>query len=461
MEALAEAHGRNVNREIRTPDTVNMKTRPTLPGLLRALRHRNYRLFFMGQSISLVGTWMSRIATAWLVWRLTQSPAMLGLIGFAGQLPTLLFASVAGVWVDRLNRHRLLVTTQILAMVQSFALAALVLSDTVAVWEIFALQMFQGLINAFDMPTRQSLLIDLIEDRTDLSNAVALNSMMVNATRLIGPSVAGVLIAWVGEGWCFFADGVSYLAVIGTLLAMQVAWRPAIRSGKRVLHDLHDGLRYAFEFTPIRAILMLLALLGLAGIPYRILMPMIASETLHGDAHTLGFLMGAMGVGALIGALYLASRTSVLGLGRLIPFAAATFGSGLIGVGLSRWYPLSLLLMVATGFGFMLHLAASNTLIQTLVREEMRGRVMALYTMAFMGMATFGSLLAGAVAVYLGAPRTLMAGGFVCILGAIVFRYKLPQLREQARPVYVAKGILPAVSETVREATALREKVEQ
>ena len=454
-------HGPNANPGIRRPDTVDMKIRPTLPGLLRALRHRNYRLFFLGQSISLVGTWMSRIATAWLVWRLTHSPAMLGLIGFAGQLPTLLFASVAGVWVDRLNRHRLLVATQILAMLQSFALAALVLTDAVEVWEIFALQMFQGLINAFDMPTRQSLLIDLIEDKTDLSNAVALNSSMVNATRLIGPSVAGVLIAWVGEGWCFLADGVSYLAVIGTLLAMQVSLRPGIRTGKRVLHDLRDGLRYAFEFTPIRAILMLLALLGLAGIPYRVLMPMIASQTLHGDAHTLGFLMGAMGVGALFGALYLASRTSVLGLGRLIPYAATTFGIGLIGVGLSRWYPLSLLLMVVTGFGFMVHLAASNTLIQTLVREEMRGRVMALYTMAFMGMATFGSLLAGAVAVYMGAPRTLMAGGFVCILGAVVFHYKLPALREQARPVYHAKGILPEVTETVGEATTLREKVEQ
>lgn len=440
---------------------MNMNKRPTLPGLLRALRHRNYRLFFMGQSISLIGTWMSRLATAWLVWRLTHSAVMLGLIGFAGQLPTFLFASVAGVWVDRLNRHRLLVATQILAMLQSFALAALVLSDSILVWEIFALQMFQGVINAFDMPTRQSLLIDLIEDKADLSNAVALNSSMVNATRLIGPSVAGLLIAWVGEGWCFFADGVSYLAVIGSLLAMRVVLRPGFRSGKRVLHDLHDGLRYAFEFTPIRAILMLLALLGLTGIPYRVLMPMIASQTLHGDAHTLGFLMGAMGVGALIGALYLASRTSVLGLGRLIPYAAATFGGGLIGVGLSHWYVLSLLIMVATGFGFMVHLAASNTLIQTLVREEMRGRVMALYTMAFMGMATFGSLLAGAIAAYAGAPLTLMGGGLLCIVGAVIFRYKLPQLREQARPVYLAKGILPEVTETVREATTLREEVEQ
>jgi MFS family permease len=432
-----------------------------LPPILRALRHRNYRLFFAGQSISLVGIWMTRLATAWLVWRLTHSATMLGLLGFASQVPTFVFAPLAGVWVDRLDRHRLLVATQVLAMLQSFALAALVFSGAILVWEIFLLQLFQGLINAFEMPTRQSLLVDLIEDRADLSNAVALNSTMVNGARLVGPSVAGLIIATAGEGWCFLADGVSYLAVIASLLLMRIAVGPRTAERKQLLHELHDGLRYAFGFAPIRAILLLLAMLGLVGIPYRVLMPIIASQVLHGGAHTLGFLMGAMGVGALIGALYLASRTAVPGLGRLLPFAAATFGASLIGVGLSRSLLLSLLFMVTAGIGFMLHLAASNTLLQTLVREDMRGRVMALYTMAFMGMATFGSLLAGAVAVYLGAPRTLMAGGFVCILGAIAFRYKLPQLREQARPVYVAKGILPAVSETVREATALREKVEQ
>ena len=311
------------------------------------------------------------------------------------------------------------------------------------------------------MPTRQSLLIDMIDDRADLSNAVALNSSMVNAARLIGPSIAGLLIAWVGEGWCFFADGVSYLAVIATLLVMQIALRPRVGNQKRVLHDLYDGLRYAFEFTPIRAILLLLAVLGLAGIPYRVLMPVIASQTLHGNAHTLGFLMGAMGIGALIGALYLAARTSVLGLGRLIPIATIIFGASLIGVGLSHWYLLSLLIMVTTGFGFMVHLAASNTLIQTLVREEMRGRVMALYTTAFLGMATFGSLLAGAIAGVIGAPQTLIGGGLVCILGALIFGSKLPILRAAARPVYVEKGILPVVTESLREATAMEEKVEQ
>jgi MFS family permease len=429
--------------------------------MLRALRHRNYRLFFSGQSLSLVGTWMNRLATSWLVWRLTHSVEMLGLLGFAGQIPTFLFAPVAGVWVDRLNRHRLLVATQALSMLLSFVLAALMFSGAILIWEIFVLQMLQGVINAFDMPTRQSLVIDLIEDRADLSNAVAMNSLMVNGSRLIGPSIAGLLIAWVGEGWCFFADGVSYLAVIGSLLMIRISLRPRNGKQKKVLHEMYDGFRYAFEFTPIRAILLLLALLGLVGIPYRVLMPVIASQSLHGNANTLGFLMGAMGIGALIGSLYLATRSSVLGLGRLIPIATTIFGASLIGVGLSHWYWLSLLIMVATGIGFMVHLAASNTLIQTLVREEMRGRVMALYTTAFLGMATFGSLLAGAVAGLIGAPKTLMVAGMICILGALVFVYKLPKLRVVVHPIYVEKGILPVVTESLRDATAIEEKVGQ
>jgi MFS family permease len=404
---------------------------------------------------------MTNLASTWLLWRLTESAQMLGLLGFAAQVPTFLFASIAGVWVDRLNRHRLLIATQTLAMVQAFTLAVLTLSGAIEVWEIFALQLTLGVINAFDMPARQALLVDLIEDRGDLSNAVALNSSMVNAARLIGPSVAGVLIAWVGEGWCFFVDGVSYLAVITSLVLMQVASRPRPAQRKRVLHDLRDGFHYAYHFKPIRSILLLLALVGLAGMPYRVLMPVIAGRTLGGGAHTLGFLMAAMGAGALVGALYLASRRSVLGLGRLIPFAAGTFGIALAGVGLSRSLPLSLLMMVIMGLGFMLHLAASNTLIQTLVREEMRGRVMALYLMAFMGMATFGSLLSGGVAGLIGTPLTLVGGGVLCLLGAMLFGYKLPGLREHVRPIYIEKGILPGVAETVRDATVLREEVER
>jgi MFS family permease len=428
------------------------------PHLLRALRHRNYRLFFGGQSLSLVGTWITRVAVSWLTWRLTHSAVMLGIVGFSGQIPTFLFGSFAGVWVDRLDRHRVLVATQVLAMLQSFALAALAIPGVIQVWHILALQAFQGMINAFDTPARQSFLIDMIEDRADLSNAIALNSSMFNGARLVGPSVAGILIVWVGEGWCFFLDGVTYFAIVGSLLAMRVARRPRPTVRKKVLQDLSDGFRYAFGFPPIRAVLLLLATGSLAGMPYTVLLPVIAARTLHGGSHTLGFLMGATGIGALGGALLLASRDTVVGLGRWIPRATATFGAGLMAVSLSRWLPLSLLMMAIAGFGFMVQMASSNTIIQTLVREEMRGRVMAFYAMSFMGMAPFGSLAAGAVAGRVGAPWTIFGGGCICVLAAGFFHHQLPRLREMVRPIYVEKGILPAVAEGIGTATALGEE---
>ncbi len=413
------------------------------PTILRALRHRNYRLFFSGQSLSLVGTWITRLATSWLVWRLTGSAAMLGLVGFLGQVPTFLLGAFAGVWVDRLDRYRVLLTTQVLAMVQSFALAALALTGVIQVWHILVLQALQGCINAFDTPARQSFFIDMIEDKADLSNAIALNSSMVNGARLVGPSIAGLVIAWAGEGWCFLADGVSYLAVIASLLAMRVTRRPRVATGKNVLQDLADGLRYAFGFAPIRATLLLMALVSMVGMPYTVLLPVIAERTLHGGPHTLGFLMGATGMGALLGALHLASRTSVVGLGRLIPRASVAFGAGLVAFGFSRWLPLSLLLMVCIGAGFMTQMAASNTVIQTLVREEMRGRVMALYAISFMGMTPFGSLLAGAIASTVGAPATVAGGGVICIVGALAFWRMLPGLREMVIPIHVESGIEP------------------
>jgi MFS family permease len=424
--------------------------------MLRALRHRNYRLFFSGQSVSLVGTWITRVATGWLVWRLTHSAAMLGTVGFVGQIPTFLLASFAGVWVDRMDRYRVLVATQVLACAQSLALATLALTGVIQVWHILALQALQGCINAFDTPARQSLLIDLIEDKADLSNAIALNSSMVNAARLVGPSIAGLLVAWVGEGWCFLLDGVSYFAVIASLLAMHVVRRVPSATRKKVLHDLADGFHHAFGFAPIRAVLLLLALVSLAGMPYTVLLPMVAERTLGGGPHTLGFLMGASGVGAL----RLASRTSVLGLGRLIPRAAALFGLSLSAFGLSRWLVPSLALMAVAGFGFMLQMASSNTVIQTLVRDEMRGRVMALYTMAFMGVMPFGSLLGGAVAARVGASWTIFGGGLVCVAGALGFHRRLPVLRELARPVYVERGILPEVASGLGNTTALREETQ-
>lgn len=429
--------------------------------MLRALGHRNYRLFFTGQGLSLIGTWITRIATSWLVWRLTHSAAMLGVVGFAGQVPTFLLAPFAGVWVDRLDRYRVLVVTQILAMLQSFALAALALTGVIRVWHVLALGAFQGLINAFDTPARQAFVIEMVEDPADLSNAIALNSSMVNAARLVGPSIAGVVIAAVGEGWCFFADGVSYLAVIGSLLAMRVAPRLRPARARRMLHELAEGVHYAFGFAPIRAVLLLLALVSLMGMPYTVLMPIIAARTLHGGANTLGWLMSATGVGALCGAVYLAGRRSVLGLGRVIVIATSTFGVGLIAFGLSRALWLSLALMVLAGAGFMIQMASSNTVIQTIVREEMRGRVMAFYTMAFMGTAPFGSLLAGALASRIGAPATIAVGGGACLLGAFAFARKLPALRREVRPIYVERGLLPEVAAGVGSATALQHEAER
>ena len=428
------------------------------PSTFRALRSRNYRLFFGGQGVSLVGTWITRVATGWLVYRLTGSAAMLGVVGFAGQVPTFLLAPFAGVWVDRLDRYRVLVVTQVVSMLQSFALAALALSGRIDIAHVIALSAVQGIVNAFDTPARQAFLVEMVDDREDLPNAIALNSSMFNGARLVGPSVAGVVMAAVGEARCFLADGVSYLAVIASLLAMRVARRPRPATDKRVLQELAEGFRYAFGFAPIRALLLLLALVSLTGMPYTVLMPVIATRTLHGGPHTLGFLMGASGVGALAGALYLASRRSVLGLGRIIPLAAALFGAGLVAFGLSRSLALSLVLMLATGSGFMVQMASSNTVIQTIVREDMRGRVMAFYTMAFMGTAPFGSLLAGVLAESVGAPRTLVAGGVACIVGAALFARTLPRLRALVRPIYVERGILPEIASGLSSAATLRDE---
>ncbi len=425
--------------------------------MVRALAHRNYRLFFAGQGTSLVGTWITRVATSWLVYRLTGSAAALGIVGFAGQIPTFLLAPFAGVWVDRWSRHRVLVASQVLSMLQSFALAWLALAGKITVTQIIVLSALQGIINAFDTPARQAFVVDMVEDRADLANAIALNSSMVNGARLVGPSVAGVLIAAASEGWCFLLDGVSYLAVIASLLMMRLARAAPRGPAKHVLLELRDGFRYAFGFVPIRSVLLLLALVSLMGMPYTVLMPLMAAGVLQGGPHTLGFLMGATGVGALGGALYLASRRSVVGLGRVIPAAAALFGAGLVAFSLSRSIALSLVLMVVTGSGFMVQMASSNTIIQTILREDMRGRVMAFYTMAFIGTAPFGSLLAGVVAARFGAPHTILLGGCACILGGVVFSRQLPRLRELVRPIYVERGIVSEIATGLSDAATLSE----
>ncbi len=409
----------------------------------RALRHRNFRLFFGGQSISLIGTWMTRVATSWLVYRLTKSSLLLGTVSFAGQIPTFLLAPMAGVIVDRIDRRKVLVWTQALAMLQSLALAWLTLAHRINITEVLVLSSMQGIINAFDMPGRQSFMVKMVEDRADLSNAIAINSSMVNVARLIGPSLAGILIAATNEGWCFLADGISYIAVIASLLMMRVASATEPGSRTSMLAQLREGWNYVAGFAPIRTILLLFALLSLMGWPFMVLMPIFAAQVLHGGPHTLGFLMGAVGVGSLISALSLVVRRSVRGLGKMIPIAATAFGAGLICFGLSTNLWLSMALLLLTGFGMMQGLTASNTIIQTLVDEKMRGRVMSYYTMAFVGMAPFGSLLAGALAHLIGAPRTVIVSGVACILGGLWFWTRLPHLRKDMRPIYERMGIIP------------------
>jgi MFS family permease len=428
---------------------------------LRALRHRNYRLYFGGQGISLIGTWMTRVATSWLVYRLTDSALLLGIVGFAGQLPTFIFAPFAGVWVDRLNRHRVLVVTQTLAMVQSLTLAVLTFAKAITVWQIIALGAFQGLINAFDMPTRQAFVVQMVEEKQDLGNAIALNSSMVNLARLIGPSLAGIIIAAVGEGYCFLIDGISYIAVIVSLVAMRALPLQLFSNRAGVFSELKEGWEYVAHFAPARSILLLLALVSLLGMPYTVLMPIFAAQVLSGGAHTLGFLMAASGFGALTGAVILAARKSVRGLGRMIPIATIIFGAALMGFSQSRMLWLSLILLFASGFGMMTQMASSNTILQTIVPDERRGRVMSYYTMAFVGMAPFGSLFAGSLASRIGAPITVLICGGLCAAGAVWFATRLKGLRKLIRPIYVKLGIVQEVARGIQAASSLRTPPEE
>jgi len=428
--------------------------RTALRSMGRALAHRNYRLFFVGQGISLVGTWMTRLATWWLVYGLFRDDQKLaafwlGVVGFSGQVPAFFLAPFAGVLVDRWNRHRVLVVTQVLSLIQSALLAVVAFrgeSGLLVVWEIVGLSLTQGAINAFDMPARQAFLVEMIQGKEDLPNAIALNSSLVNGARLVGPAVAGAVIAVWGEAWCFVADAVSYVAVVAALLAMRVTPRERVAHGSLWVR-LREGFVYSFGFAPIRALLLLLALASLMGMPYSVLLPLFAGDVLGGDAHTLGWLTSATGVGALAGALFLASRRTVLGLGRVIVLAASLFGLGLIGFGVSRSLWLSLPLLGVVGFGMMVQMAASNTILQTITDEDKRGRVMSFYGMAFLGVTPFGSLLAGVLAGRLGAPWTVTLGGAACLAGALLFALYLPYLRTLVRPIYARLGILPEVAE--------------
>ncbi len=410
---------------------------------LRALRHKNYRLFFAGQAISLIGTWMTRIATAWLVYRLTHSAVMLGVVSFAGQIPTFLVAPFAGVLADRWNLRRTILITQILAMIQSLLLAVLTLGHWITLPQIIWLSIFQGMINGFDMPARQSFLNEIVKDPADLGNAIALNSSIVNGARLVGPSLAGIVIAVSGEGMCFLIDGISYIAAVFALLAMNVLPKVRHAHSAKMLHSLREGALYAFRFTPIRSILLLLSLISFMGMPYAVLMPIYAAR-LGAGPYWLGFLTGASGCGALAAGLFLASRRSVRGLGQWIPISTALCGGGLIVFVLSREIFLSLTAVFITGFGMMMAMAASNTILQTIAEDDKRGRIMSFFTMAFVGMAPLGSLTAGFAAEKIGPDNTLILGGLFCLLGALIFSRELPELRKLIRPIYIEKGIIKA-----------------
>ena len=435
--------------------------------MIRAFSHRNYRLFFAGQLVSLIGTFLTTVAMVWLVYHITGSALLLGIVGFAGQIPMFVLAPFAGVWADRCNRQKLLVITQSLSMIQSFGLAAVALLAgaghvNAEVAAIIGLALFQGLINAFDIPARQAFLVEMVDRREDLANAIALNSTMVHGARLIGPAIGGLLIHFVGPSLCFLLDGFSYIGVIAALLAMRV--KPYVpRADRRsMLHDLHEGLRYIWASKPIRAMLLLMALLSLTGMPaFSILMPVFA-EHFGGKQNSdmmLGLFMGASGLGALAGAIYLAARRSVVGLGRVIWIAASVFGMAIVGFALSTHLWLSMAIVPVAGLGMLISFASANTLIQTLTEDHMRGRVMSFFTMAFIGMSPWGNLLAGVGAKALGggvfgAARTLLIAGSLVIVAAVAFAFALPGLRRVVRPIYVRKGILPeTVAEGIEAAT--------
>jgi MFS family permease len=415
--------------------------RRLLPAL-RAFRSRNYRLFFAGQSISLIGTWMQQVAMSWLVYRLTGSAMLLGVVGFTSQIPSFVLAPVAGVFADRWEKRYLLIATQSLALIQATILTIIVLAGWVQIWHIVVLSLFLGIVNAFDIPTRQSFVVQMVEAPEDLSNAIALNSSMVHGARLIGPTIAGLLIAVVGEGVCFAANSASYLAVIIALAAMRITARDGISQRRDVLQELREGVQYAFGFKPIRSILLMLSFISLMGMPYSVLVPIFARQVLHGDAHTYGFLMSAAGSGALIGAFYLASRRNVIGLDKVIVRASFFFGLGIVLFALSDVFFLSMAALVVAGFGAMTLVVSCNTFLQIIVDEDKRGRVMSFFAMSFIGTTPLGSLLAGALAGSIGPKWTLMIGSVWCLIAGIFFLRQLPQLRQQVEPIFIDRGII-------------------
>jgi MFS family permease len=420
-----------------------------LPATLRALRYRNFQLFFGGQWISLIGTWMQNVAQAWLVYRLTGSSVLLGLVSFSSQVPVFLMAPVGGIVADRFPRRRVVIGTQTASMLLALILAALTLTGAVRIWHIFVLSALLGVVNAFDIPARQAFFVEMV-GREDLINAIALNSSMFNASRVIGPAVAGILVASIGEGWCFFANGASYIAVISGLLMMTVEPRKPVKEPGSPLADVIEGFRFVIASAPIHHLMMLLGVVSVTGMPFAVLMPIFADQILHGGARGLGILMGASGVGALAGALLLASRETVSGLGRWVAISAGAFGVSLMMFAFSRSFWLSCALLLPVGFAMMVEMGSSNTLIQTMSPDHLRGRVMSVYSMMFMGMAPLGAVLSGVAAGRWGAPVTVAVGGIVCVAAAAIFGWRWPELRSEARRLIAAAqmagGVPPQVA---------------
>jgi len=416
--------------------------------LFRTLKYRNYKLFFTGQGISLIGTWIQIIAMNWLVYELSGSAFVLGVVGFLSRFPILILSPFAGVLADRKNRYKLLILTQIFSMIQAAILTILVFAGTIQVWHIFILGTFLGVINAFDTPIRQSFISDIVEKKEDLSNAIALNSVLFNTARLIGPSIAGIILATVGEGWCFLLNTLSFVAILITLMFMKVPPQKIIVSVKSPLKEFKDGFIYVYRNIPIRIVLLVLAVVSLMGMSFQVLMPIFAKDVLNGQAHTLGFLMSAVGLGAVTGGIMLASRKSIIGLGRVIAISTTIFSISLILFAISRSQLISMFLLYFTGLGMITQMASSNTIIQTLTDENMRGRVMSFYTIAFMGTVPLGNLFAGILAGIIGETYTVMLSGISSLFAAIYFYYKLPEIRKYAKPIIIKKNLYPPSSFT-------------
>jgi MFS family permease len=422
--------------------------------MFRSLKYKNFRLFVEGQSLSLIGTWLQMVALTWLVYKMTNSALMLGIVGFAGQLPIFIIGPFAGVLADRWNRHRMLLITQSLALVQALLLTTLVFLNVIQIWQIITLSIILGIINAIDMPIRQAFVFDMIEDhKEDVGNAIALNSSMVNVARLGGPAIAGIIIATVGEGWCFLINSISFVAVIVSLLKMDIRLKPKSVKEFKIFEELKEGFQYSYNFEPIKILIFLLAAVSLVSTSVTLLAPIFAKKYLHGSADIYGFLIGAYGLGALVGAIYLLNKKNVLGLGNIITIAVAGFGISIILFGFSRSFILSMILMLLAGTGMILHIASTNTLLQTISEENKRGRVMGFYGVAFRGMSPFGSLIAGSLGSTIGSPATLAISGIVCITGAVIFKLKLPGIRQKIKPIYENLGILPQIASGVQSAT--------